>query len=261
MEGPTVQLIVTCLVDSLAPAVGRATVSVLETAGCDVEFPEGQTCCGQPAFNVGLNDEARMMAAHTLEVLDATEGPIVLPSGSCAEMIIHHYRELFAGSERASQAAAVAARVRELTQFLVDDLDVELSPSCGGCVLTYHHSCHGLRGLGLGHQAKALLAGMPSIELEGAEECCGFGGLFALEMPAVSAAIMNEKLDRVEASGADTLVGGDVSCLLHLEGGLRRRGSKIKVKHIAEVLAGASHSGAEIPTHRFRSPRQNERGR
>jgi L-lactate dehydrogenase complex protein LldE len=178
------------------------------------------------------------MAAHTLDVLDETEGPIVVPSGSCSQMIVHHYKELFEGTDLADQAERVAARTRELTQFLVDDLDVDVSASCDGCSVAYHYSCHGLRGLGLQSQADRLLADVDRVELEGDKECCGFGGLFSVEMPAISAAIMDEKLDRVEASGADTLVGGDVSCLMHLEGGLRRRGSKVAVRHIAELLAG-----------------------
>ena len=237
MKGPQVQLLVTCLVDALAPQIGRATLAALEAAGCQVDFPQDQTCCGQPAFSVGLNDDARKMAAHTLDVLDETEGPIVVPSGSCAQMIVHHYRDLFAGTERAGQAERVASRTRELTQFLVDDLGADSSASCNGCSVAYHYSCHGLRGLGLESQADQLLKNVDRVDLEGDKECCGFGGLFSVEMPAISAAIMDEKLDRVEASGADTLVGGDVSCLSHLEGGLRRRGSKIEVKHIAELLA------------------------
>lgn len=238
MEAPKVQLVVTCLVDALAPQVGRATLAVLERAGCEVEFSRDQTCCGQPAFNVGLNDQAREMASHTLDVLDNTEGAIVLPSGSCTEMIVHHYPELFAGTAREEQAKRVAARTRELTQFLVDDLGADVAAACEGCSVAYHYSCHGLRGLGLAGQADALLREVDRVELEGDKECCGFGGLFAVEMAAVSAAIMDEKLDRVQSSGADVLVGGDISCLIHIEGGLRRRGSQIQVKHIAELLAG-----------------------
>lgn len=237
MEGSTVQLFVTCLVDSLAPEVGRATLAVLEKAGCDVGFPIEQGCCGQPAFNVGLVEDARTMASHTLEVLDDTEGPVIVPSGSCAVMIAHHYRDLFEGTDEAGLVERVAGRVRELTQFLVDDLEADVAADCGDCTVAYHYSCHGLRGLGLDHQADELLAGTNRADLEGDKECCGFGGLFSIEMPAVSTAIMNEKLDRVEASGADTLAGGDVSCLMHMEGGLRRRGSEIQVKHIAELLA------------------------
>ena len=237
MERPQVQLLVTCLVDVLAPQVGRAALAVLESVGCGVSYPEGQTCCGQPAFNVGLTEEAKEMAAHTLEVLDATEGPVVVPSGSCTEMIVHQYPALFVGTEREEQALRVSSRTRELTQFLVDDLDSGITASCDGCSVAYHHSCHGLRGLGLRDQAERLLRDIDRLPLEGAEECCGFGGLFAVEMPSVSAAIMDEKLDRVEASGADTLIGSDISCLIHLQGGLRRRGSDIEVRHIAELLA------------------------
>lgn len=239
MEGPQVQLFVTCLVDALAPRVGRATLDVLEGSGCSVEFPLDQGCCGQPAFNVGLATEARQMAAQTLDVLDETEGPIIVPSGSCAAMISHHYPDLFSDTGREDQARRVAGRVHELTQFLVDELDAEIDAGCDGCQVAYHYSCHGLRQLGLAGQADRLLESVHRVELNGDRECCGFGGLFSVEMPAVSEAIMNAKLDRVEASGADTLVGGDVSCLMHMEGGLRRRGSKIEVKHIAELLGDA----------------------
>lgn len=240
MEGPPVQLFVTCLVDALAPDVGRATVAVLEKAGCEVRVPAGQTCCGQPAHNVGLSNEARRMAETTLDVLDDTEGPIVLPSGSCAAMIVHHYRELFPTGPQREQVDRVAARVRELTQYLIDDLGTEMTAICDGCSVAYHYSCHGLRQLGLDHQADLLLSDTDRVDLVGDKECCGFGGLFSVEMPAVSTAIMDTKLDQIVASGADTVVGGDVSCLIHIEGGLRRRGSEIQVKHIAELLGDTS---------------------
>lgn len=240
MEGPQVQLFVTCLVDALAPEVGRATVDTLEKAGCTVGFPTDQGCCGQPAFNVGLVGQARSMAAHTLDVLDATDGLIVIPSGSCAVMITHHYSQLFEGTDRAEQTSRVVSRLRELTQFLVDDLDTDIPSDCDGCRVAYHYSCHGLRELGLDHQADRLLENVERVELDGDRECCGFGGLFSVEMPAVSEAIMNEKLDRIEASGADTVVGSDISCLLHIEGGLRRRGSDIAVRHIAQLLGDDS---------------------
>lgn len=236
MAGPQVQLVVTCLVDAMTPQVGRATVSALERSGCRVSFPEGQTCCGQPAMNTGHTEQAREMAAHMLDVLDATTGPVVVPSGSCAEMMIHHYPRLFEGTEREDQARRVAARVRELTQFLVDDVGTHIRASSDGASIVYHYSCHGLRGLGLDRTADRLLYGVERLPLDGDRECCGFGGLFSIEMPPVSAAIMDAKLDRIEASEAEMLVGGDVSCLLHLQGGLRRRGSPVAVKHIAELL-------------------------
>lgn len=236
MEGPQVQLFVTCLVDSLAPEVGRASLSALERAGCAVDFPLGQGCCGQPAFNVGLIEDARTMAGQTLDVLDGTDGAVVTPSGSCAVMMAHHYPDLFAGTPREEQAKRVAGRVRELTQFLVDDLDTDIKASCEGCTVAYHYSCHGLRELGLSGQADHLLEGANRVPLPEDEECCGFGGLFAVEMPAVSAAILDTKLDHIVDSGATTLVGGDISCLMHIEGGLRRRAVDVDVKHIAELL-------------------------
>jgi L-lactate dehydrogenase complex protein LldE len=242
MNGPTVQLFVTCLVDGFYPQVGVAAIEVLERVGCRVEFPFGQTCCGQPAFNAGFRPEARRMIEYSLSVLDPTEGPIVVPSGSCADMLIHHGPELVSDSpELAATAARVAARVRELTSFLVDDLGVTDLEARMNARVAFHRSCHGLRNLGLSDQADRLLskvAGLSICPLAGAEVCCGFGGLFSVEMPDVSAAMMAAKLSEVEASGAEVLVGGDVSCLMHLAGGLRRRGSSIRVRHIAEVLAG-----------------------
>lgn len=236
MEGPKVQLFVTCLVDALAPNVGKATVATLEKAGAAVEVPANQGCCGQPAFNVGLVENAREMASQTLDVLDSTEGPIVVPSGSCTAMITHHYRDLFAGADREDQATRVGERVRELTSYLVDDLDSDVRASCDGCTVAYHYSCHGLRELGLDSQADTLLEETERVPLEGDRECCGFGGLFSVEMPAVSMAILDEKLEKIAASGADTLVGSDVSCLIHIEGGMRKRGVEVDVRHIAELI-------------------------
>jgi len=238
----TVQLFVTCLVNSLYPDVGRASVTLLERAGYRVEFPLDQTCCGQPAFNGGFDDEARAMARQTLDVLDATEGPIIVPSGSCAAMIIHHTPGLMAGdAEYTAKAGRVAGRTRELTQFLVDDAGAQVDDAGGGgCVTTYQATCHGLRGLGVLEQPKQLLsdAGVERVPLDGEDECCGFGGLFSIKMPEVSTAMMGTKIKAIEASGADVVVGIDVSCLMHIGGGLQRRGSAVEVKHIAEVLAG-----------------------
>jgi L-lactate dehydrogenase complex protein LldE len=233
--------------------VGLATATVLERAGCDVHVPAGQTCCGQPAFNGGFNDDARAMARYTVDLLARDASPIVVPSGSCADMLIHHAPRLLAEDPAAgARAQQVAARTYEFTQFLVDVLK---RPSCGACVrasATYHPSCHGLRGLGVKEQPHALLAHIDGLEmkpLDEAETCCGFGGLFAVKMSDISGAMLERKLAHVEASGADLLVGTDVSCLMHLGGGLHRRGSRIQVRHVAEVLAETSHShaGSETP--------------
>jgi L-lactate dehydrogenase complex protein LldE len=240
-EIKSVQLFVTCLVDQFFPDVGFAVVEILEELGLTVDFPQGQTCCGQPAFNGGFWDDARAMARHTIDILSQSDAPVVIPSGSCADMIVHHYPEILAGDPTyAAKANEVAGRTYEFTQFLVDVLGVsELRARATGC-LTYHASCHGLRGLGLKEQPQRLLAnvaGAEQKELPGAEECCGFGGLFAVKMGDISAAILQRKLNNIAATGADTVVGTDVSCLMHIAGGLHRRGSKVQVKHLAEVLA------------------------
>lgn len=233
-----VQLFVTCLVDGFAPQVGRATVSVLEANGQTVEFAADQTCCGQPALNAGAWGDARAMAAHTVAVLDQTEGPIVVPSGSCAEMMIHRYPELLSSGPEAGAARRVAKRVRELTQFLTDEVGIEVE-SRGSGTATVHKSCHGLRGLGIEEEIESLVDGVDGLErceLEGADECCGFGGLFSIELPEVSSAILDTKLDNILASGADIVVGGDVSCLMHIAGGLHRRGSDVETRHVVELL-------------------------
>lgn len=228
----------TCLVDGFAPQVGRAATRVIERAGEKVEFPFDQTCCGQPAFNAGYTSDAEAMAIQTVKVLDATEGPIIIPSGSCAEMIIHHYAQLLSSGPHTEAAQRVADRSRELTQFLIDDLAFDVD-SVGEGKVAVHQSCHGLRGLGLGGKAEALVDGVDGVErceLEGADECCGFGGLFSIELPEVSSAILDTKISNIVASGADTVVGGDVSCLMHIGGGLHRQGLAIDAKHVVELL-------------------------
>ena len=233
------QLFVTCLVDGFAPQVGVAVVKLLEDAGFTVEFPFDQTCCGQPAHNAGYRDQAIRMATHTVDVLDATEGPIVIPSGSCADMLIHHAPLLLAASARAEAAERVADRAVELTRFLLDN-GITPAPSGESGTVAFHRSCHGLRGLGLDGTGEELLdaVGADRCELEGASECCGFGGLFSIELPEVSTAMLQTKISQIEASGVQTVVGGDISCLMHIAGGLHRKGSPIRTAHIAEVLVG-----------------------
>jgi len=181
------------------------------------------------------------MAAHTVAVLDATEGPIVVPSGSCAAMMIDHYEDLLSDDDDLAAAARrVAGRVREFTQFVVDDLGLDGLETDATGPVTFHPSCHGLRHLGLRGYGERVLdhVGVERLPLEAAEECCGFGGLFAVEMPEISGALMETKIGHVEATGAETLVGYDISCLMHLAGGMRRRGTDVEVRHIAEILAG-----------------------
>ncbi len=240
----TVQLFVTCLVETLRPQAGLAVVSILERLGVTVEFPEAQTCCGQPAFNAGAWAEARPIAQHTLDVLSRSAAPVVVPSGSCADMLIHHYPELLADDPvYGPRAQAIAARTYEFTQFLTDvlgvqDLHTHFQP--GGKV-AYHPSCHLLRGLKIIEGPQQLLAKVGGIEVTdvpGASECCGFGGLFAVKMGDISSAMLERKLNQLEQTGADIVAGCDVSCLLHIGGGLHRRGSKMETKHLAEVLVG-----------------------
>ena len=236
-----VQLFVTCIIDTLYPEVGEAVCQVLENAGVEVAFPPGQTCCGQPAFNAGMRAEARRMAIHTIQVFESAPGEIVVPSGSCAAMIRHSYLELFAGDpEWLPRAQALAARTYELTEYLVDVLGVsDLGASYRG-KLTYHASCHLLRELGVDRQPRALLAnvqGAELVELTGSQECCGFGGVFSVEHPEISAEMLKRKLDNVEATRAPLVVACDAGCITNMNGGLHRRGRPQRAVHIAELLA------------------------
>ena len=236
-----VQLMVTCMIDSLAPDVGFAVVRVLERAGIEVEAPGGQTCCGQPAFNAGCWGDARAMARHVVDVFGASDAPVVVPSGSCGDMVIHQAPHLLADDpDYADRAKALAERTYELTAFLVDVLGVTDTGASFDGRLTYHPACHGLRGLGLASQPRALVEsihGATICPLPEAETCCGFGGLFALKMADISGSLLARKIANIEAAGADTVVATDISCLLHIAGGLRRRGSSIQVKHLAELLS------------------------
>jgi L-lactate dehydrogenase complex protein LldE len=235
------QFFATCLVEALRPETGMAVVRLLERLGVRVECPPGQTCCGQPAFNAGTWDEARAMARHTLEVLDRSEAPVVVPSGSCTDMIVHHYPELLAGDARwEEKARRVAARTHEFSEYLTGVLGLEAVDCNRPGRYAYHPSCHLLRGLGIRKGPVRLLEAVGGAELKplaDAEECCGFGGLFSVKMSEISGAMLDRKLDAIAASGAETVVGCDVSCLVHIEGGLKRRGAAVKTRHLAEVLA------------------------
>lgn len=232
-------LFVTCIVDQVYPAIGQATVRLLESQGVEVHVPRGLTCCGQMAFNAGFRDETYAIAARTIEVLRG-QGDVVLPSGSCGAMIRHLYHELFAHSPYAEPAADLAARTYELTEYLVDVLGVsELGAHYQGRV-AYHDACHGLRFMGVGRQARSLLDAVAGAELRplaGCNECCGFGGLFAVKQAAISEAMLDRKLANVAAAEVDLLVTGDASCMTQISGGLSRHNSPVRARHIAELLA------------------------
>jgi L-lactate dehydrogenase complex protein LldE len=232
-------LFVTCIVDQIYPGIGQASVALLESLGVDVHVPRGLTCCGQMAFNAGFRDEAYAVAGRTIEVLRG-QGDVVMPSGSCAAMVRHLYPELFQRSPYAGPAAELIGRTYEISEYLVDVLGVtEVAASYGGS-LAYHDACHGLRFLGLGGQARALLGGVAGAELRplpGCDQCCGFGGLFALKQRAISEAMLDRKLAGIAEAGADLIVTGDASCMTQIAGGLSRKGSKTKARHLVEVLA------------------------
>ncbi|OGO64381.1 MAG: Fe-S oxidoreductase [Chloroflexi bacterium RBG_19FT_COMBO_50_10] len=235
-----VQLFVTCIIDTLYPETGEAVVRVLERAGVKVSFPPNQTCCGQPAFNAGLRNQARKMAIQTIRAFDPYPGPVVVPSGSCAAMIRHSYAELFADDPKwLPLALALAGRTYEFSEFLVDVLNVtDLNARFDGR-LTYHASCHLLRGLGLDRQPRSLLAAVRNaefVELPDTGDCCGFGGVFSLEHPEISAAMLERKITNLETCGASVVVACDAGCVTHINGGLHRKHKPQRAMHIADVL-------------------------
>ena len=234
------QLFITCLADQFFPGVLQRMVGLLERLGVEVAFPESQTCCGQPFFNSGFHRQARDLARQWIALFAPTEGTIVSPSGSCVDMVRHHYLHLFPeGSPERRQAEAVAARTREFGEFLVRDLGVtDVGARFPGKV-TYHASCHLLRGLGLREEAKTLLRqvqGLELVPLSTEETCCGFGGSFSVIYPEVSRAMMEAKVKSIEASGADAVVACDAGCLMNIAGGLRKANSPVKAMHLIEVL-------------------------
>lgn len=237
---PTVQFFVTCLVDTFYPETAEAIISILNRLGVNVEFPAAQTCCGQPQFNAGLRADARQMAEHMIEVFEGLPGEVLSPSGSCAHMIRHNYSELFSDDPTLlSRAQVLAKRTFEFTEYLVDVLGVtDLGAHWDG-TLTYHPSCHLSRGLGIDRQPRALLAnvqGATLVELPEAEDCCGFGGIFSVAHPELSAEFLKRKIGNLEKTQAPTLVVADTGCIMHIAGGLHRQKKPQKVLHIAEVL-------------------------
>jgi L-lactate dehydrogenase complex protein LldE len=235
-------LFITCIVDMIFPHIGEATLDILERLGVEVDFPLSQTCCGQPAFNSGFNADSREVARQFLRAFKDSE-VIVTPSGSCASMVRHYYAELFKDQPEHELAHQVASRTYELTEYLVDvlgvtDLGTALPQPTRAMI---HDACHGLRGLGIARQPRALLSNVKNlslVELPGHDQCCGFGGLFAIKMSEISGAMLKDKMNAINNTDADFVITGDVSCLMHMNGGLSRSGSKKRVVHVAEVLAG-----------------------
>ena len=237
-----VQLFITCLVDSFFPQTGEAIVDILHRLDVDVDFARDQTCCGQPPFNAGLRADARPIVEHTIQVFENTTGDIVTPSGSCAHMIKHGYPELFRDDPAwLSRAQALVNRVHEFTEYLVDKLGVTDVGAHWDGLLTYHPSCHALRGISIDRQPRALLAnvrGAQIVDLPNAEDCCGFGGIFSVEHPELSAEELKRKISNLEESKSPTLVVTESGCLMHIAGGLHRQKRNQRVMHIAEILRG-----------------------
>lgn len=237
---PRVALFVTCLVDIHRPTIGFAAIRLLEQAGCQVEVPRGQTCCGQPAYNSGDRKTARDLAVGLLDAFGGYDY-VVVPSGSCGGMLRHHLPHLFDDDPNLRlRADALAGRTFELTSFLTDVMAFQMPPGRVAMgPVTYHDACSGLRELGVKAQPRELLAGagVDVVEMTDPELCCGFGGMFCVKYPEISVRMVSDKTRDIAASGAGTVVAGDLGCLLNIAGRLQREGSRIAVRHVAEVLA------------------------
>ena len=245
-----VGLFYTCLVDMMRPEIGFASVRLLEDADCDVEVPPMQTCCGQPGFNAGDQAIARDLALKWLECFERYDY-VVVPSGSCGGMIRKHYPDLFRNDPDVRvRVQSLCDRTWELSSFLVDICGMQKPPGHFVGELTYHDSCSGLRELGVQAQPRQLLQSIEGLELKemtDSRACCGFGGTFAVKYPAISASIADEKIAQIQQTGTACVVMGDLGCMLHLEGRLRRCGdTQTRVMHVAEVLAGQTQNGQEV---------------
>jgi L-lactate dehydrogenase complex protein LldE len=246
---PRVALFVTCLVDLHRPSVGFASIALLEAAGCTVEVPRAQTCCGQPAYNAGDRDTARALGLGLLTTFEAYDY-VVAPSGSCAGMLSRHLPHLFDDDPNLrAKADALAAKTFELTAFLADVMKFTPTPPPLPVVATYHDSCAGLRELGVKAQPRKLLGSVPGLtltEMNEPELCCGFGGTFCVKYPDISTRMVAEKAADIESTEASLLLAGDLGCLLNMAGRLLRENAKIEVRHVAEVLAGTTGDVAAI---------------
>lgn len=240
-EPSRVGLFVTCLVDLVRPNVGFAAVKLLEAAGCAVEVPRAQTCCGQPAWNAGADAHAADIARQVIDSFEPFDY-VVVPSGSCAGMIRRHYPEcLKHDAEYAARARALAAKTHELLSFLVRVRGMTAVASVFGETVTYHTSCSSLREMGVTDEPRQLLKSVDGLvlkDLKDGEICCGFGGLFSVKYPEISSRMADDKIADAQATGATVLTGPDLGCLLHLKGRMKREGKNMRVVHAAEILAG-----------------------
>ena len=246
-KGNRVGLFVTCLVDLFRPSVGFAAVKLIEEAGFTLEVPKDQTCCGQPAYNSGDREDARALAKQVIKAFEDYDY-IVAPSGSCAAMIAKHYPSLLSDDAQwASRAEKVAAKTHELVSFLVDVAGLERVASNFKGSVTYHDSCSGLREMKVSGQPRKLLGSIDGVdlkEMKDSDVCCGFGGTFCVKYPDVSDAIVGKKTGNISDAGAGTLLAGDLGCLMNMAGKLKREGSAIEVRHVAEVLADMADNPA-----------------
>lgn len=242
IRAPRVGLFVTCLANLFRPSAALAAARLLEEAGCSVEAPQAQTCCGQPALNSGDFNDARQIARRTLEIFEGFDY-VVAPSGSCVRTLRHDYPDLLADDPVwLPRAQQFAARAFELTSFLHDVLAWQPPRvAVPACTLTYHDTCSGLRGLGIQAQPRALLANIEGVtvkEMKDTDVCCGFGGTFCVKYPEISRKIVDDKIDNIQETSATVLAGGDLGCLMNIGGRLKRRDVDVKVYHIAEILTG-----------------------
>jgi L-lactate dehydrogenase complex protein LldE len=232
-------LFITCLIDQFAPQVGISMTRVLRKLGVEVDFPQAQTCCGQPGYNSGFKADARRLAERFLDIFEHSEY-IVAPSGSCTSMVRVFYTDLFKENPvNLARAESIAARTYEFTEFLVKVLNVRDVGAVHKGTVALHKSCHLLRELKVDNEPRLLLEavkGADIVELEDADVCCGFGGLFAVKYPYISGGIMQDKIDCIKKSGAETVVACDAGCLMHIAGGLSRQHEEVRTMHIAELL-------------------------
>ncbi len=247
MDGPRVALFVTCLVDMFRPSVGFATVKLLQDAGCIVEVPEAQTCCGQPAWNSGDRQTAKAIARQVIAAFEGFDA-VVAPSGSCAATIVKDYPAMLADDpDFAGRARDLAARTFEITSYLTDVLGVTATHQVCDASVTYHDSCSGLRSLGVAEQPRRLLGSVSGLELREMTEhdvCCGFGGTFCVKYPDISNVMVGDKTRHIAETGADMVLAGDLGCLMNMAGKARREGRAFRARHVVEVLAGATDAPA-----------------